>query len=115
MSRARRVAVWRLRSGNGVRSGGDAVVGSEVDASVVPREVVGVGKDLVTSGCEEVVAGRPAEASASSVDDAGSVFMIAILAPVFSPDIVALLERPCTDFLALAYLQRIQVSTLEWR
>lgn len=93
MSRARRVAVWRLRSGKGVRSEGDAVVGSEVNASVVPREVVGVAKDVVTSRCEELVARRPAEAEASSVDDAGLVVVIAILAPVFSPDIVALLER----------------------
>lgn len=97
LSRARRVAVWRLRSGKGVRSGGDAdaVVGSEVVASLVPREVEGVGKDLVSSRCEEVVARRPAEASASapasasSVDDAGSVLVIAILAPVYSPDTVA--------------------------
>lgn len=35
LSRARRAAVWRLRSGKGVRGGGDAVVGSEVLASVV--------------------------------------------------------------------------------
>lgn len=93
LSRARRVAIWRLRSGKGVRSGGDAVVGSEVDASAVPREVVGVGKDVVTSDCEEVVARRSAEASAPGVDDAGLVVVISILAPVFSPDIVALLER----------------------
>lgn len=93
LSRARRVAVWRLSSGKEVKSEGDAVVGSKVNASVVPREVVGVGKDVVTSGCEEVVARRPAEASASSVDDAGLVVGIAILARAFSPDIVALLER----------------------
>lgn len=119
MSRARRVAVWRLRSGKGVRSGGDAdaVVGSEVDASLVPREVVGVGKDVVTSRCEEVVARRPAEASASSVDDAGSVLVIAILAPVFSPDIVAfILERLLVlTSLHLRISRRIQVSRLEWR
>lgn len=93
LSRARRVATWRLMSGKGVKSGGNSAVGSEVDASAVPREVVGVGKDVVTSGCEELVARRPAEASASGVDDAGLVVVIAILAPVFSPDIVALLEK----------------------
>lgn len=69
------------------------MVGSEMDASVVPREVVGVGKDVVTNVCEGMVARWPAEASASSVDDAGSVFVIAILAPVFSPEIAALHER----------------------
>ena len=38
LSRARRVAVWRLRSGKGVRWRGDAVVGSEVVASPVLGE-----------------------------------------------------------------------------
>lgn len=109
LSRARRVATWRLRSGKGVRSSGvDAsVVRLEMDASVVSREVVGVGKDVVTNGCEELVVRRPAEASASasSVDDADSVLVIAILAPVFSSDIVALLDRDSRPD-----LQRIQVS-----
>ena len=110
LSRARRVAVWRLRSGKRVRWGRDAVVESEVvastmlgenlvlprldmDAFVVLRDVVGVGRNVAASGGEEMVAGRPAETLAPCVDEAGLVVVIAILAPVFSSDIVALFER----------------------
>lgn len=138
LSRARRVAVWRLRSGKGVRWGGDAVVGSqvvasavlgenlhggeqaseglEVDAPAVFREGVGGGENVVESGWEEVVARLPAETSIPSVDEADVVLLVtklALLAPLFSPDIVALVERLCTGFLAIAYCRRVQVSRLE--
>lgn len=65
----------------------------EMDASAVLREVVGVGKDVIASDCEVVVARRSAETLALSVDEAGLVVVIAILASVFSPDIVTLFER----------------------
>lgn len=99
-----------MRSGKGVRWGRDAVVGSEVvasamlgenlvlprldmDALVVLRDVVGVGKDVAASGCEDMVARRPAKTLAPCVDEAGLVVVIAITAPVFSSDIVALFQR----------------------
>lgn len=138
LSRARRVAVWRLRSGKGVRWGGDAVVGSqvvasavlgenlhggeqaseglEVDAPAVFREGVGGGENVVESGWEKVVARLPAETSIPSVDEADVILLVtklALLAPLFSPDIVALVERLCTGFLAIVYCRRVQVSRLE--
>lgn len=140
LSRARRVAVWQLRSGKGVNWGGDAVVGSdlvasavldenlnsgeeapeglEMAASAVFREGVGGGKNVAESACEEVVASLPAETLTPSVDEAGVVVPVAklaILAPIFSPDIVALFERFCVGFIAHVYCQRVQVCRDEPR
>lgn len=134
LSRARRVAVWKLRSGKGVRWVGDAMVGSEVVVSPVLGENLNVGEEVserlevdapavfrenvVESGWEEVVTRLPAENSTPSVYETDVLFLVAklaVLAPIFSLDIIALLARLCTSFLAPVYCQRVQVSSHERR
>ena len=81
-----------------------------MDASAV------FGENVVESDWEEVVTRLPAENSTPSVDETGVLFLVAklaVLAPVFSLDIVALLPRLCTGFLAPVYCQRVQVSRHE--
>lgn len=105
----------RLRSGKGLRSGGDIVASSEVSASAVMgeyfdggeealevktsavlREGVSGGGDVTQSNWEDVLMTIPEESSSSIAEELGVVVVVAklaISASVFSLDMFALFER----------------------